>query len=233
MPITKNKKEIQEFLPAAFKLQIEKEAKEAEERSKFSDGPALYLKAPKEGKNEKTGRPEPGSVEFRVLSEAFFGWTIWYTNDEGQRRCMRWLDSDLTAQGIEGGKIPEEMLPPNYETKGDKIKKPKIAKALFMAIYNITEDAIQTWDLDKETMIQQFIAAVTNPSFGNAKDFDFIWSRTGVELKTEHTLQPQPPYELPPEILQRYEDANLDMQAHARNLSLDQIWGHIQPKADD
>jgi hypothetical protein len=233
MPITKNKKEIKEFLPAAFKLQIEKEAKEAEERSKFSDGPALYLKAPKEGKNPKSGLPEPGSVEFRVLSEAVFGWTLWYTNEEGQRRCMRWADEDLTAQGIEGGAIPEEMLPPNYETKGDKIKKPKIAKALFMAIYNITEDAIQMWDLDKSTMIDQFIAAVTNPSFGNAKDFDFIWSRTGELTDTVHTLQPQPPYELPPEYLKRYEDANVNVEAHARNLSLDQIWGHIEPKTDD
>ena len=232
MPITKNKKEIKEFLPAAFKLQIEKEAKEAEERSKFSDGPGRYLRAPKEGKNPKTNRPEPGSVEFRVLSEACFGWSLWYDNEEGQRRCMRWADADLTAQGIEGGKIPEEMLPPNYE-KNEKTKKPKIAKVLSMVVYNITEDAIQIWDLDKSTMIEQFVAAVTNPSFGNAKDFDFIWSRTGEMQATKHTLQPQPPYELPPEILQRYEEANVNVEAHARNLSMDQVWGDIEPKTDD
>lgn len=232
MPITKNKKEIKEFLPAAFKLQIEKEAKEAEERSKFSDGPGRYLRAPKEGKNPKTGRPEPGSVEFRVLSECCFGWSLWYDNEEGQRRCMRWADADLTAQGIEGGKIPEEMLPPNYE-KNEKTKKPKIAKVLSMVVFNITENAIQIWDLDKSTMIEQFVAAVTNPSFGNAKDFDFIWSRTGEMQATKHTLQPQPPYELPAEILQRYEDANVNVEAHARNLSMDQVWGDIEPKTDD
>lgn len=232
MPITKNKKEIKEFLPAAFKLQIEKEAKEAEERSKFSDGPGRYLRAPKEGKNPKTGRPEPGSVEFRVLSECCFGWSLWYDNEEGQRRCMRWADEDLTAQGIEGGKIPEEMLPPNYE-KNEKTKKPKIAKVLSMVVFNISEDAIQIWDLDKSTMIEQFVAAVTNPSFGNAKDFDFIWSRTGEMQATKHTLQPQPPYELPHEILQRYEEANVNVEAHARNLSMDQVWGDIEPKTDD
>ena len=232
MPITKNKKEIKEFLPAAFKLQIEKEAKEAEERSKFSDGPGRYLRAPKEGKNPKTGRPEPGSVEFRVLSECCFGWSLWHDNEEGQRRCMRWADADLTAQGIEGGKIPEEMLPPNYE-KNEKTKKPKIAKVLSMVVFNITEDAIQIWDLDKSTMIEQFVAAVTNPSFGNAKDFDFIWSRTGEMQATKHTLQPQPPYELPAEIQKRYEDANVNVEAHARNLSMDQVWGDIEPKTDD
>ena len=73
MPAIKNTKSVQEFLPASFKLQQEKEAQAAENRKSFSDGPGLYLRAPKEGKNPKTGKPEAGSVEFRVMSECVFG----------------------------------------------------------------------------------------------------------------------------------------------------------------
>ena len=55
MPLTKSSTPIKDFLPSSYKLQVEKEAQAAEERKKFSDGPGRYLRAPKEGKNPKTG----------------------------------------------------------------------------------------------------------------------------------------------------------------------------------
>ena len=60
MPLTKSSTPIKDFLPSSYKLQVEKEAQAAEERKKFSDGPGRYLRAPKEGKNPKSGKPEPG-----------------------------------------------------------------------------------------------------------------------------------------------------------------------------
>ena len=115
MPAIKNTKSVQEFLPASFKLQQEKEAQAAENRKSFSDGPGLYLRAPKEGKNPKTGKPEPGSVEFRVMSECVFGFSCWYDKKTVAEQCKRWLAEDLIARGIEGGDIPADEIPETVE----------------------------------------------------------------------------------------------------------------------
>ena len=171
MPAIKNTKSVQEFLPASFKLQQEKEAQAAENRKSFSDGPGLYLRAPKEGKNPTTGKPEPGSVEFRVMSpECVFGFSLWYENEDGRPTNKRWLAEDLIARGIEGGEIPADEIPEKCQ-RYDKSKKPKITKFLAMVVYNITasqaegqEDHVfQIWDLDKATMIEQFGNACANP----------------------------------------------------------------------
>lgn len=238
MPLkSATKAPVKDFLPASFKLQLEKEAAAAEERKKFSDGPGRYLRAPKESKNPKTGKLEVGSVEFRVLSEACFGFSLWYENPEGGRACMRWTSEDLVAQGIEGGNIPESMLPDKYE-KFAKSGKPKISKVLSMVIYNITAsaetktDVFQIWDLDKATMLEQFAAACTNPNFGYPTGYDFIWSRTGELTETKHTLQPQPPYELPEEILAAYSELGCDVQAHASGATMDLVWSDIEKRED-
>ena len=156
MPLTKSSTPIKDFLPSSYKLQVEKEAQAAEERKKFSDGPGRYLRAPKEGKNPKTGKPEPGSVEFRVMSDCEFGFSLWYTEEEGAPRNMRWLQSDLIARGVEGGEIPADEIPATCQ-RYDKSKKPKIVKFLSMVVFNITEDAFQIWDLDKSTMLEQLL----------------------------------------------------------------------------
>ena len=231
MPLTKSSTPIKDFLPSSYKLQVEKEAQAAEERKKFSDGPGRYLRAPKEGKNPKTGKPEPGSVEFRVMSDCEFGFSLWYTEEEGAARNMRWLQSDLIARGVEGGEIPADEIPATCQ-RYDKSKKPKIVKFLSMVVFNITEDAFQIWDLDKSTMLEQFAQACANPRFGHPTGYDFIWSRTGEGTATKHTLQPQPPYELPTEILTRYSEVDVNLQAHASGAPLSDVWGDIEPRQE-
>ena len=120
-----------------------------------------------------------------------------------------WLAEDLIARGIEGGDIPANEIPKTVE-RYQKSKKPKITKFLSMVVYNITasqaegqeEHVFQIWDLDKATMIEQFGNACANPRFGHPTGYDFIWSRTGEMQATKHTLQAQPPYELPAEVMQ-------------------------------
>ena len=231
MPITKNTKTIKEFLPSSYKLQVEKEAQAAEERKKFSDGPGRYLRAPKEGKNPKTGKPEAGSVEFRVISDCEFGFSLWYENEEGGRACKRWLASDLIERGSEGGDIPADEIPEKCE-RYDKSKKPKIVKFLSMIVYNISEDAFQIWDLDKSTMLEQFAQACANHRFGHPTGYDFIWSRTGEMQATKHTLQAQPPYELPADIMTRYSELDVNLKAHAAGAPLSDVWGDIEPREE-
>jgi hypothetical protein len=230
-------KPVKEFLPSSFKLQLEKEAHEAEQRKKMSDGPGRYLRAPKEETNDKGKVIGPGSVEFRVLSEAVFGFSLWYETDEGGRSCMRWLSQDLLDRGIEGGNIPEDEIPAKCE-RFPKSKKPKITKCLSMVIYNITESSetdqhvFQIWDLDKATMIDQFASACNSPNFGHPSGYDFIWTRTGQLQETKHTLQPQPPYELPQDILDAYAALEVNLQAHAAGAPIDEVWGDIEKRED-
>jgi len=239
MPAIKNTKSVKEFLPASFKLQQEKEAQAAENRKSFNDGPGLYLRAPKEGKHPKTGKPEPGSVEFRVMSECVFGFSLWYDTEDGGRAIKRWLAEDLIARGIEGGEIPADEIPEKC-ARYDKSKKPKITKFLAMVVYNITasqedgqeENVFQIWDLDKATMIEQFANACSNPRFGHPTGYDFIWSRTGEMQATKHTLQAQPPYELPAEVMADYAEVDVDLKAHGRGQPIDEVWGHIEKKED-
>ena len=101
-------KPVKEFLPASFKLQLEKEEQEREQRKKMSDGPGRYLRAPKEEVNDKGKVTGPGSVEFRVMGTAEFGFSLWYETEDGGRACKRWLSEELLSRGIEGGNIPEE-----------------------------------------------------------------------------------------------------------------------------
>ena len=239
MPLktAKSKQPIKEFLPAAFKLQLEKEEKEREQRRKLSDGPGRYLRAPQETTDEKSGKLEPGSVEFRVLSEACFGWTLWYETAEGGRACKRWLAEELLEMGIEGGNVPPSMLPDKYE-KYAKSGNPKISKCLSMVVYNITEssktetDVFQIWDLDKVTLTEQFSAACYSSNYGYPTAYDFVWTRVGQGTSTKHTLQPQPPYELPEEILDAYLALGVNLKAHAAGRPLDEVWSDIQKRED-
>lgn len=230
-------KPVKEFLPASFKLQLEKEEQEREQRKKMSDGPGRYLRAPKEEVNDKGKVTGPGSVEFRVMSTAEFGFSLWYETDDGGRACKRWLSEELLSRGIEGGNIPEDEIPEKCE-RFPKSKKPKISKVLSMVVYNITESSehdkhvFQIWDLDKSTMMEQFASACNSPNFGYPTGYDFIWTRTGQMQDTKHTLQPQPPYELPQEILDAFEALDVNVKAHAAGAPLDEVWGDIEKRED-
>lgn len=231
------KKPVKEFLPASFKLQLEKEEQEREQRKKFTEGPGRYLRAPQESKNEKTGKLEPGAVEIRIMGPAVFGFNLWYETPEGGRACKRWLADDLLAQGIEGGNIPESMLPEKFE-KYAKSGNPKISKCLSMVVLNITESAkadrniFQIWDLDKVTMMEQFAAACASPNYGYPTGYDFVWTRVGQGTSTKHTLQPQPPYELPAEILDDFATVQVNLEAHASGAPIDEVWGDIEKRQD-
>lgn len=230
-------KPVKEFLPASFKLQLEKEELEREQRRKSSEGPGRYLRAPKEEVNDKGKVTGPGSVEFRVMSEAVFGFTLWYETEDGGRACKRWLSEDLLERGIEGGNIPPDEIPEKCERYA-KSNKPKITKALSMVVLNLTEtsngeeNVFQIWDLDKSTMMEQFASACNSPNFGYPTGYDFIWTRTGQMTDTKHTLQPQPPYELPQDVVDAYEALEVNLKAHASGAPLDEVWGDIEKKED-
>ena len=230
-------KPVKEFLPASFKLQLEKEELEREQRRKSSEGPGRYLRAPKEEVNDKGKVTGPGSVEFRVMSEAVFGFTLWYETEDGGRACKRWLSEDLLERGIEGGNIPPDEIPEKCERYA-KSNKPKIVKTLSMVVLNLTEtsnreeNVFQIWDLDKSTMMEQFASACNSPNFGYPTGYDFIWTRTGQLTDTKHTLQPQPPYELPQDVMDAYEALEVNLKAHASGAPLDEVWGDIEKKED-
>ena len=83
MPAIKNTKSVQEFL----RHPSNSARKEAKPLKTVKTSPTIlfYLRAPK-GKNPKTGKPEPGSVEFRVMSpECVFGFSFWYDTEDGGR----------------------------------------------------------------------------------------------------------------------------------------------------
>lgn len=231
MAMTKSVKAVKDFLPASYRLQLEKEAEAAEERSKFSDGPGRYLTAPKETTDEK-GRKVAGTCEFRVMSTTDWGWQLWYTNEEGGKRCERWYGDDLTARGIQNGEIPADEIPPNPDLKG-KSKKPNIKRYFSMVVYNIGENTFQILDLVPDTLQKQFDATCLNPKWGVPTGYDFLWTRTGELLLTEHTLQPQPHYKVPDEIQALYDALEVDLVAHLRGAPIDEVWGDIELNTED
>lgn len=232
MAMTKSAKAVKEFLPASYKLQLEKEAEAAEERSKFSDGPGRYLKAPQETTDAK-GRKVPGTCEFRVMSPtAVWGFQLWYTNEEGQKRCQRWSADELVSRGIQAGQIPQDELPPNPETY-EKSGKPKIQKFISVVVYNIGEDTFQIFDMVPDKMQKQFSATCNNPKWGSPLEYDFLWTRTGEGFQTVHTLQPQPHYEVPDEIQARFDALDVNLEAHVSGAPIDQVWGDIEAKTED
>ena len=102
-----------------------------------------------------------------------------------------------------------------------------------MVVYNIGEDTFQILDLVPETLQKQFNAACVNPKWGSPLGYDFLWTRTGERLSTEHTLQPQPHYDVPAEIQARFDALDVDIVAHLRDAPMDEVWGDIKPKTED
>lgn len=207
---------VNSFLPTALRTRLEIEKKEAAERAAAASG---YVATPKDGE----------SVELRVMSELRWGTEIWYdyTDDEGneKRGCTRWDSEDLLAAGLK--EPPEEEIPEGHATRKDG--SPHLKTFFAVVVWNYKEERFQIWAFTQLTLREQFCKAVENKRYGDPRDYDFEWSRTGkTVMDTKHTLMPMPPSELDSKIAHDYESFNCDLKAYCQGAAGEVVF----PKGD-
>lgn len=174
-----------DFLPNDYEIPVS-----ASKYTKLKDG----IPTPKD--------PNQVVTRLRILSSPIIGWERWADNVER-------IDGS-TGRGPIRGKNKED-LDPQFGMGGDKGWKHFWA----MTVWNVDAKCIQVWNITQKTIMSSLKAVAASDDWGNPKDFDILITRikTGSEAKNvDYTLMPTPKKELSKEILEAYEEVNVDLE---------------------
>lgn len=135
----------------------------------------------------------PGRNRFRVLSSLVTGYLYW---DESNK--------------------PHRSPVPFEETPGIKIDaktgKGNIQHFWAVVVWNYATESIQTLELTQKG-IQKYITELLNdPEWGSPKKYDLVVTREGDGLATKYTVAANPHKDVPANILEMYEAADIDLQ---------------------
>lgn len=135
---------------------------------------------------------QDGDNKFRVLSSAITGWEYWNTQNKPVRNKESW------------DTVPDDI-------KIEKDGGVKINHFWAFVVYNYKANKIQILEITQKGIMKFIQGLVKNPKWGNPKGYDIIVSRTGSGFDTEYTYIADPHSEVEPEILERYEKMNIDL----------------------
>lgn len=136
----------------------------------------------------------PGDYTFRVLTSAVIGYE-YFNRDNKPQRSRNPIDD-----------MPDDI-------KVDKDGNWKVSHFWAFAVWNYEAKKIQILELTQKTIMGPMHALIKNPKWGNPKGYDITVTRKGTGLNdTEYAVVPNPHTELDPEVLDRMEalDINLD-----------------------
>ena len=145
---------------------------------------------------------EDGDNTFRVLAEAKVGWEYWKeVTIEGKavNRPVRVTEYDTIPLG--------DVAPDNYGG---------LSLSFFWAfpVYNFNAKKIQILTVKQKTVRRPMTKNINNSKWGDPKDYNFVVSRDKDESgKTVYTVGVEPKEPLDKEIIKRFKDMNIDMNA--------------------
>lgn len=130
-----------------------------------------------------------GSHTFRVLSSAIVGYE--YFNKENK---------------------PVRSQAAFEETPTDMKKDGRILHFWAFVIWNYDAKRIQILEITQKSLMTPIEALVKNKSWGNPKNYDLTITRKGTGLSdTEYAVMPNPHSPISPEILEKFNKANIDL----------------------
>ena len=151
------------------------------------------FQAPKQQSNYLNKFPQ-GETKFRILTSPVFGYVGWQ-----DKKPIRNVDLD-DFKGIQLDK-----------SQYDPIGVPKYFWA--MVIWNYNEEVIQILELTKLSIIDKIIKLSADSDYGNPLGYDIKVTRTGEMKKTEYSVTPLPPKDVPKEASKALEKQPIDLQA--------------------
>lgn len=117
----------------------------------------------------------------------------------------------------EGGKVPvrkkmdEPILTADLEEGEDKVR-----HFWALPVYNVTADAIQILEITQVGIQKAITGLAKDKDWGSPTNYDIaiIRTKTGPEaMNVEYTVQPKPAKAVGADVLKRYEEKNINIQA--------------------
>lgn len=137
---------------------------------------------------------EEGESTFRILSSAIVGYEYW-TIDKKPIRLKKFPET-----------IPLDI---KIETDGSKRVKPFWA----FIVWNYQIKSIQIMQITQKTIMSSIKALVDNKKWGDPKQYDISFTRSGEGVDTEYSTMPNPHSPIDIEIQNAYVDKQIDLNA--------------------
>jgi hypothetical protein len=156
-------------------------------------------KVPKSGGGNYTKLVD-GANKLRILSAPIMGWVYWNTAGKPvrSREPFAELPSDV--------RYKEEK-----KTGESKPERPKHFWAV--VVWSYTDKMLQVWECTQGTIQSQITDLISNPDWGDPREYDITINRKGEGFDTEYTVQPSPAKPLNPMTESDYKKANIRLEA--------------------
>lgn len=128
-----------------------------------------------------------GEKKVRIFGQGILGWEAW-TEDN---KPLRWESK------------PSEY-PANIKRNDDN----SVSLKRFVAaiVWDYEDEMFKILNLNKSTVLKQFLAYCNAEEYGNPTNYDFKITRTGTGMDTEYQILALPPKSVPKEIAQAFVD---------------------------
>ena len=141
-----------------------------------------------------------GENRIRILGTfsegtAIKGYEYWVTGPEGGRKPIRKRED-------------EQIVTSELEEGEDKVK-----HFWALPVYNYNADAIQILEITQISIIKAITALAKDSDWGSPTGYDILITKTGEKLETEYSVQPKPAKPVTADILKRYKEKNINIQA--------------------
>lgn len=143
-----------------------------------------------------------GKNKFRILSSLVTGYEYWKTSEEGKDVPVR--SREVPADTSDGKVNP-------------KSKKVDVNHFWLVAVWNYATESVQTLEITQKGIQKYILGLVNDPNWGKPQGYDIVVTKEGEGLNTKYTVAANPHKELPAEIIEAYEKADVNLESVFEN----------------
>lgn len=141
-----------------------------------------------------------GRNRLRVLGPAIVGNEFWKTGPDNKRIPVR----RRMNEPIHAGELPVDARSGKAE---------RIRHFWAFPVWNYNDERVQILQLTQATIQRAVRALCDDPEWGDPTTYDLVITRSGSELDTEYTVQPQPRKNLHPDVTAAFAATPINLEA--------------------
>ena len=142
---------------------------------------------------------ETGENIFRILTNPILGWEWWEESQDETGKQIR-----IPKRVKEEDSVPMEAV----DADGQGVK-----HFWAMVVWNYQDKRIQILELTQKGIQKSITGLNQSKGWGDPKGYDISVTKTGELLKTKYSVMPIPPKPLEKDILKRFEETPVDVEA--------------------